>query len=102
VTNIFVGNLDFAVTEDQLKAVFAPYGVVESVKLVFDLDNGQSRAVSHLSKWRPRKRRKMRSDRSTDQRWMSVRWESTKLATTSEENSSNDSFRGHDHRRRRI
>ena len=39
--NIFVDNLDFAVTEEQLRAAFGAYGAVETVTIVLDRDTGQ-------------------------------------------------------------
>ena len=44
--NIFVGNLDFAVTEEQLRAAFCVYGAVETVTIVIDRDTGQSRGFA--------------------------------------------------------
>ena len=46
--NIFVGNLDFAVTEDQLRAAFDAYGTVQTVTIVPDRDTGQSRGFSFV------------------------------------------------------
>ncbi len=42
MTNIYVGNLDFATTEDQVRALFEPYGSIETVTLVKDLGTGNS------------------------------------------------------------
>ncbi len=33
MTNIYVGNLDFATTEDQLRTLFAAHGAVETSRL---------------------------------------------------------------------
>jgi len=38
---IFVGNLDFAATEESIRALFEPYGAVESAKLMTDRDTGR-------------------------------------------------------------
>lgn len=46
--NIFVGNLDFASTEDQLRALFAAHGTVESVTIVKDRDTGQPRGFAFV------------------------------------------------------
>ncbi|HTZ96698.1 MAG TPA: hypothetical protein VMB18_09890 [Terriglobales bacterium] len=46
--NIFVGNLDFASTEDQLRALFAAHGAVESVTIVKDRDTGQPRGFAFV------------------------------------------------------
>lgn len=46
--NIFVGNLDFASTEDQLRTLFAAHGTVESVTIVKDRDTGQPRGFAFV------------------------------------------------------
>ena len=46
--NIFIGNLDFSTTEDQLRALFAAHGAVETVTLVTDRDTGQPRGFAFL------------------------------------------------------
>jgi len=43
VTNIFVGNLNFQTTQDDLHAAFAQYGAVERVNIVTDRDTAASR-----------------------------------------------------------
>ena len=40
---LYVGNLSFHTTEDQLRSMFVPYGQIDSVSLVTDRDTGQSR-----------------------------------------------------------
>jgi len=37
--NIYVGNLSYQMTEEELKATFAPYGAVKSAKIVVDREN---------------------------------------------------------------
>lgn len=46
--NIFVGNLNFQTTEEQLQELFAPYGEVESVKIVTDKFSGRSRGFGFV------------------------------------------------------
>ena len=46
--NIFVGNLDFGVTEDQLRAAFGSYGAVSTVTIVLDRDTGQPRGFAFV------------------------------------------------------
>jgi len=46
--SIFIGNLDFSTTEDQLRALFAAHGAVETVTLVRDRDTGQPRGFAFL------------------------------------------------------
>jgi cold-inducible RNA-binding protein len=48
MTNIYVGNLDFATTEDQLRTLFAAYGAVETVTIVTDRDTGQPRGLAFV------------------------------------------------------
>ena len=46
--NIYVGNLDLAVTEDDLRDMFRAHGIVESVTLVRDRDSGHSRGFAFI------------------------------------------------------
>jgi len=48
VKKIFVGNLDFSATEDSIRALFEPYGTVESVNVVTDRDTGRSRGFAFV------------------------------------------------------
>lgn len=48
MTNIFVGNLDFRTTQDELHAAFATYGGVERVNIVTNRDNGQPRGFAFV------------------------------------------------------
>lgn len=48
MTNIFVGNLDYSVTEDSIRDAFAAYGNVERVTLVKDRDTGQPRGFGFV------------------------------------------------------
>ena len=41
--NIFVGNLSFRTTEDEIRSLFQAHGTVERVTMVTDRDTGQSR-----------------------------------------------------------
>lgn len=45
---IFVGNLDFAATEDSIRTLFEPFGAVENVSLVTDRDTGRSRGFAFV------------------------------------------------------
>lgn len=40
---IYVGNLSFRATEDQVKDLFAPYGEVEAVAMITDRETGKFR-----------------------------------------------------------
>ena len=46
--NIYVGNLDFKVTEDQLRQAFAAYGQVDNVTILKDRDTGQPRGFGFV------------------------------------------------------
>ncbi len=46
--NIFVGNLDFNTSEDQLRELFAVYGQVDRVSLMTDRDTGRSRGFGFV------------------------------------------------------
>ncbi|MFZ0731534.1 MAG: RNA-binding protein [Candidatus Sulfotelmatobacter sp.] len=48
MTNIFVGNLDITVTEQQLREIFAAHGTVETVTLVVDRDTGEPRGIAFV------------------------------------------------------
>ena len=48
MTNIYVGNLDFATHEDQLETLFAAYGAVKTVTAVTDRDTGQPRGFAFV------------------------------------------------------
>jgi len=40
--NIYVGNLSFDATEDQVRSLFEAYGPVDKVSIVTDRDTGQA------------------------------------------------------------
>ncbi len=48
MTNIFVGNLSYQTTQEDLRAAFEPYGVVERVNIITDRDTGQSRGFAFV------------------------------------------------------
>jgi RNA recognition motif-containing protein len=48
MTNIFVGNLSFSTTQDDLHAAFAAFGSVERVNIVTDRDTGQARGFAFV------------------------------------------------------
>lgn len=48
MTNIYVGNCSYDVTEEQLRALFAAYGEVGSVKVVMDRDTGRPRGFAFV------------------------------------------------------
>ena len=46
--NIFVGNLSFQTTQDELHSAFAQYGNVDRVNIVTDRDTGQARGFAFV------------------------------------------------------
>jgi len=46
--SIFVGNLDFGVTEDQIRALFEAHGAVDRVTIMTDRDTGRSRGFAFV------------------------------------------------------
>ncbi len=48
MTNIFVGNLSYQTSENELEAAFAAYGAVERVSIVRDRDTGQPRGFAFV------------------------------------------------------
>jgi len=45
---LFVGNFSFSTTETDLRALFEPYGTLESVSVVTDRDTGRSRGFGFV------------------------------------------------------
>lgn len=48
MTNLFVGNLSFQTTQDDLIAAFSQYGTVERVNIVTDRETGQARGFAFV------------------------------------------------------
>jgi cold-inducible RNA-binding protein len=46
--NIYVGNLNFDATEDQVRSMFEAYGAVDKVSIITDRDTGQSRGFAFV------------------------------------------------------
>ena len=46
--NIFVGNLSFSTTEDELRQMFEAYGQVDRVSIMTDRDTGRSRGFGFV------------------------------------------------------
>jgi len=47
--NIYVGNLDFSIKEDELKSLFEEYGEVSSVKVITDKFSGRSKGFAFVT-----------------------------------------------------
>jgi RNA recognition motif-containing protein len=48
MTNIYVGNISYQTTEDDLHAAFAAFGGIERVNIVTDRDTGQPRGFAFV------------------------------------------------------
>lgn len=48
MTSIYVGNLPYNITEDELRDAFTPYGEVTSAKIVMDRDTGRSKGFGFV------------------------------------------------------
>jgi len=48
MASLYVGNLPFSTTEEQLRELFAVHGTVHSVKLVYDRDTGRPRGFGFV------------------------------------------------------
>lgn len=46
--NIYVGNLPYSVTDDELRAAFAEYGAVSSAKIIMDRFSGRSKGFGFV------------------------------------------------------
>ena len=45
---LYVGNLSWGVTDDQLREMFAPYGTVASAQVIMDRDTGRSKGFGFV------------------------------------------------------
>jgi RNA recognition motif-containing protein len=48
VTNIYVGNLSFNATEDELREAFSQFGEVSSVNIIMDRETGRPRGFAFV------------------------------------------------------
>jgi RNA recognition motif-containing protein len=46
--NIFVGNLAFSATDADIRQLFEPYGVVDTINIIMDRYTGQSRGFGFV------------------------------------------------------
>ncbi len=46
--NIYIGNMSFDTTEDQLRQAFEGYGEVSTVKIITDRDSGNSKGFAFV------------------------------------------------------
>jgi RNA recognition motif-containing protein len=47
--DIYVGNLPFSATEEEITELFSPYGTVERVKIVTDRETGRPRGFAFVT-----------------------------------------------------
>ena len=96
--NIFVGNLDFDVTEEQLRAAFGTYGAVETVTIVVDRDTGQSRGFAFVEM--PSAEDGENAIRSLDATLLNER--PLRVNEARAKSRSDETLRSRDHRRHRM
>ena len=48
VTNIYVGNLSFKATDDEIRSAFEEFGQVTSVNIIMDRETGRSRGFAFV------------------------------------------------------
>ncbi|MET0101651.1 MAG: RNA-binding protein [Sedimenticola sp.] len=46
--NIYVGNLSYRMTDDELRDAFAEFGSVDSAKIIMDRDTGRSKGFGFV------------------------------------------------------
>lgn len=46
--NIYVGNLNFKMRQEELKEIFEQYGEVKSAKIIFDRETGRSKGFGFV------------------------------------------------------
>lgn len=47
-TRLYVGSLHFNINEQMIKAIFEPFGTVESVQMIYDSETGRSKGYGFL------------------------------------------------------
>ena len=48
MTNIYVGNLSYRATEDEIRDAFAQFGEVQAVQIIKDRETGRSRGFAFV------------------------------------------------------
>ncbi len=46
--NIYVGNLPFATTQEELEELFTPFGEIQSARIIMDRETGRSRGFAFV------------------------------------------------------
>jgi RNA-binding protein 39 len=47
-TRIYVGSLHFNITEQMIKAIFEPFGVIDTVQMIHDSESGRSKGYCFI------------------------------------------------------
>ena len=47
-TRLYVGSLHFNITEPMIKAIFEPFGIVDSVQMIYDIETGRSKGYGFI------------------------------------------------------
>jgi len=47
--NIYIGNLNYTVKEEQLQQIFSEYGAVETVKIIKDRNTGKAKGYAFVT-----------------------------------------------------
>ena len=76
--NIYIGNLNYRVREDDLKQVMEAYGAVDSVKIIKDRETGKSKGFG-LLKWLTMKLQRKLLKSLTKKNYKDAKWLSKKL-----------------------
>ncbi|MCB1151975.1 RNA-binding protein, partial [bacterium] len=48
MTNIYVGNLSYRMSDDELRNAFSPFGEVSSARIIMDRDTGRSKGFGFV------------------------------------------------------
>ena len=48
MTNIYVGNLSYRMSDDELRNAFSPFGEVTSARIIMDRDTGRSKGFGFV------------------------------------------------------
>ena len=70
---LYVGNLPYSATEDQLTDLFSQAGKVDNVRVMRDMATGRARGFAFVEMSTDEEARR-RSPSSTSSRWTAARW----------------------------
>ena len=46
--NIYIGNISYSMTAEEIKEIFTPFGDVQNVKIIFDKQTGRSKGYAFV------------------------------------------------------